>query len=355
MVKQKREKQINQFLSETSLDDCFLLGYYGGGNYGDELLFEVLQHIFHARRYTTVNFLYQKSSDYRRFHKELGYQGVDAGNKFHVLTTVLRRKKLVIGGGGLWGLDVNFNVVLMSLLMFIARWFLGKKVYLLGVGYYSSTTILGRLAAWLAGKSAHQILARDIESYENFSRLNQQTYLSDDIAFMLPMIDEDVSYELADFEESVGEPEEQTVMISVRRFKPSQANPYVEALETWLTDHPTAKVILALMEPREVDPEGFALLKCWQHGRDNAVVIDFDYNPLVLHRFFERYHNKLCYVGPQFHVQLVAHLSGVRLLPIVYDNKVAQLLNKLGYENPIAIRNVTAADIENFLDKKGKA
>lgn len=352
MARGNQRQTIDNLLGGVSLDDSFVLGYYGGGNYGDELLFEVLQHIFLARGYGQISFLYQKPVTYERFHKDLGFEAVDSARKSAVLRMILRHKNLVIGGGGFWGLDVNLNVVLMSMMLFIARWFMGKDVYLLGVGYYSSTTRMGHFAAWLASKSATRILARDNESYENFVRLNSHTFQTDDIAFMLPHINEDVSRELAEFEALVGIGEDPTVIISLRRFKTNRPNPYLEAVEAWLMAHPDTHVILALMEPREVDPEGFAQLRRWQRKLRNATVVDFDYNPVVLYRFFKKYHRTLAYIGPQFHVQLVAHLGGVRLLPLVYDNKVAQLLENLGYLTRIDIMEISADDIERFMSGK---
>lgn len=345
----RKEKQITQLLAEVSLDDSFVLGYYGGGNYGDELLLEVLQHVFYVQKYTGISFLYQKPLGITLFHKDLGYEPIDAAKKLHVLRAVLRRKNLVIGGGGLWGLDVNANVVLMSCLLFFARWFLSKKVYLLGVGYYGSTSPMGHFAAWLAGKSANQILARDDESYERFQKVNPETYLTDDIAFMLPQIKTDISDGLKAFESSVSGVTKPTVMISIRRFKPNQPNSYLESIKTWLSENPHVPVIFLLMEPRGVDPEGFAVLKSLQRTRSNAVVVDFSYNPIVLYQFFVRRRKTLSYIGPQFHVQLVAYLAGVRLLPVFYDNKVSQLLHKLRYDHPIPISKVSSADIDAFV------
>jgi len=350
-----RTKQIQELLDEKNLDDSFVIGFYGGGNFGDELLFEVLQHLFYARKYTRVSYLYQHPSGYQRHHNNLGYKPVDAARKWDILRAIFTRKRLVIGGGGLWGLDVNLNIFLMSFMLFISRILLGKEVYLLGVGYYNSTNKLGRVSAWLAGKSANQILARDDESYKNFSHLNRFTYLSDDIAFTLNEVKEDVSKELAAFEENVCRIDEPTVMISLRRFKAGRGDGYVHAVESWLNAHPNTRVILALMEPRENDPVGFAQLKSWQRQRGNAVVIDFDYNPLVLYRFFKTYHNKLAYIGPQFHVQLVAHLAGVKLMPLVYDNKVAELLRKLQYDNPLKLENISPEHIKQFVGSKGSA
>ena len=351
-----KEKQVAQLLNETSLDDSFIMGYYGGGNFGDELLFEVLQHTFRQHDYQNIYFLYQKPDKYSLFHHDLGYELVDSANRIDVLKAVWQRKTLVIGGGGLWGLDVNVNVILMSVMLFIARTFMGKNVYLLGVGYYGSTGRLGHIGAWLAGKSATQILARDEESYQRFSKINSQVFLCDDMAFSLPKLDSiDVDTQLNVFEEHLGPIDDSTIFVSVRRFKPNQPNSYQKAIATWLASSPDRPVIMALMEPRTVDPEGYALLKRWQWKYPHMKVIDFDYNPVVLYRFFEKYHSKLSYIGPQFHVLLVAHLARVRLLPIAYDNKVSALFEKLKYESVIPIREVSAQHVLRFVSERQDA
>ena len=344
------EKQLTDLLREVGLDDSFLMGYYGGGNFGDELLFEVLQHLFHERDYRQVSFLYQDPDNYSKFHHDLGYDAVDSSDKIEVLKAVFSRRKLVIGGGGLWGLDVNANVVLMSVLLFFARLLLGKQVYLIGVGYYGSTTRLGHFAAWLAGKAANQILARDQETYDRFRRINSQTYLCDDIAFNVPHLRKKAFVDdIKKLESAVDSIDRPTVLISLRRFKANQVNPYAKAVERWLANNPTVPVVLALMEPRQVDPSGYKKLQKWQAARSNARVIDFSYNPVALYYLLQRYRHQLSYIGPQFHVLLIAHLAGLRLMPLAYDNKVSQLLSKLEYDGQIPISSVSSDHLRLFV------
>lgn len=345
-----QEKQLTDLMREVNLDDSFILGYYGGGNYGDELLFEVLQHLCHERDYRRISFLYQQPTDYTTFHHELGYDAIDASNKIEIIKTIFKRSKLIIGGGGLWGLDANLNIVLMSVMLFLARLLMGKEVYLTGVGYYGSTNTFGHIAAWLAGKAANQILARDQETYERFSRINRRTYLCDDIAFNVPHLrTKNFVEDVRELESTVGTIDQPTVMITLRRFKPHQLNPYTQAVEKWLTEHPKVPVILALMEPREVDLDGFEKLVQWQTSRPYARVIDFSYNPVALYHFLHRHREKLSYIGPQFHVLLIAHLAGVRLLPLAYDNKVSQLLTKLEYDGQIPISEISSSHLSLFV------
>src|SRR4029079_7172941 len=96
-------------------------------------------------------------------------------NKLALIRAILKKKNIVVGGGGLWGMDVNANIFLMSLMLLMSRRLLGKKVHLTAVGCYNSTTALGRLSAWCAAKAANTIIARDQETYANFKRWHKGT------------------------------------------------------------------------------------------------------------------------------------------------------------------------------------
>ena len=45
-----REMSILQVLEKYNLDKSLIFGYYGGGNFGDELLLEVLQNLLRHHR-----------------------------------------------------------------------------------------------------------------------------------------------------------------------------------------------------------------------------------------------------------------------------------------------------------------
>jgi polysaccharide pyruvyl transferase WcaK-like protein len=142
-----------------------------------------------------------------------------------------------------------------------------------------------------------------------------------------------------------------TVFITLRRFKPSQRNHYTEIVGETLAHHPKQSIIVSLMEPKEVDPEGYALIKSWQKKYPNITIADFSYNPLALYLFFQKHHDSLTLIGPQFHVIITAELTGVPFLPIVYDNKVAELLKQNGTAHTIGIKDLTQSDINTFIER----
>lgn len=344
---------LAEILKKYNLDSSFLLGFYGGGNYGDELLLEVLQNLLSKNGNHGVSFLYQQPSSASIHHHNFGYEPVDAGSKIEVVKKLLSKKTLVVGGGGLWGMDINFNVLMMSLMLFIGRWILGKQVLLIGVGYYSSTSRLGHIGAWFAGKSANLILARDKETFDNFHRINHRTERGRDIAWSLENLDlSDYKKDLDDLEKhiSIDGP---TIFMTLRHFKPGFKQKFSQIIETTLEENNNTNIVVALLEPQKVDPESWRLLQNWQQKFPDIQIIDFSYNPIALYLFFQKYSSKLRYIGPQFHAILTAHLTDVPFMPISYDNKVQALLADIGidYADQLSVSNLTPGDVRAFVSQ----
>jgi polysaccharide pyruvyl transferase WcaK-like protein len=337
---------IEEILATGKLDRSVLIGYYGGGNYGDELLLEVLANRLKSNNVQDVSITYQNPALYETYHHDFGYPLIKMSDKPRLLRTIIKNKNIIIGGGGLWGLDVNPNILLLSLLLFISKWILSKKVYLLGVGYYGSTSWYGRVSAWLAGKSAAYIVARDPETYANFKKINRRVSLDTDIAWLIPKIKpEDYERDLAELESALPVASK-TLFITLRRFKPKQKNDYTRLIGEYLKAA-QGPVIVALMEPQSVDPAGYEIVKTWQQNYPNIQIIDFSYNPMALFLFFRKHSNELALIGPQFHMIITAYLNKVSFLPIAYDNKVSELLKQL--EHPvIPIGALNESNIQAF-------
>jgi polysaccharide pyruvyl transferase WcaK-like protein len=347
-------KTIADIFKQEDLERSVLIGYYGGGNYGDELLLEVLMNLFseHAIRSLTVT--YQHRERYSAYHHRFGYERIDMASKSSVVKAILKNKNIVIGGGGLWGLDVNPNIFLLSSLLFVSRFLFRKRVYLLGVGYYNSTTTLGHISAWLAGKAANHIVARDQEALHNFKKLSRSVSLDTDIAWAIPTLNLKPYAQDFNLLNDRLQVEEGTLFITLRRFKSNQTNEYVEQVEACLKNNQDRNIILALMEPQEVDPEGYELISKWQQQYVNVQIMDFDYNPIALFLFFKKYNQQLVFIGPQFHVILTAYLTGVPFLPLAYDNKVLELLKTITQERPLSINDFSQKSLQAFIDNAGR-
>ncbi|HSX32944.1 MAG TPA: polysaccharide pyruvyl transferase family protein [Candidatus Saccharimonadales bacterium] len=343
------------FFKHHDVDDSLLIGFYGGGNYGDELLMETLANLLRGQSCKNISIAYQTIQTYQTYHQDFGYSLVPMRDPRALLRAIRRHKHIIVGGGGLWGLDANFNILLLSLLLLFARFCLRKQVYLLGVGYYGSAPFIGRVSAWLAGRAANQILARDDESYQNFKAVQKHTTQDTDIAWYIDTLDlQPYQSELRQLEQRI-RVESKTLFITLRRFR-SQARFHLAAVVgQCLKQNENKPIIIALLEPRHVDPEGYELLESWQRHYPNLQILDFSFNPLALYLFFQKYHDKLVFIGPQFHAILSVHLSGVPYLPLAYDNKVKGLLKVIAPGRTLhTLESLRVFDVQRFIDSSYK-
>lgn len=342
---------LSELLKKYDLSDSFLLGFYGGGNYGDELLLEVLQNLLHQQGRTNISFLYQHPDQVAIHHHNFGYQPVHSGSKLEVIKTLFQKRTIVVGGGGLWGMDINANVFLMSVMLLFGRFLLGKQVILIGIGYYNSTSRLGHMGAWCAAKAANLILARDQETFDNFDRLSDQAQLGRDIAWSLPNLD------LAEYENDLAVLEKQlpvknkTIFITLRHFKPEFKQSFDQTIHDIIRDNPKKYIVVGILEPKSVDPLHWQRLERWQRDFPNVRIIDFSFNPIALYMFFHKHQQQLIYIGPQFHAILTAYLCKVPFMPISYDNKVRLLLVSLGFHEGLPIQDIHPHHVQQFIAK----
>lgn len=347
-----KQLSLVNFLKKESLDNSLMVGFYGGGNYGDELLMEVLAGLLKKQGAKDISIAYQTPLLYEKFHHEFGFKRVDMQEKLSFIRAMISHKHVIVGGGGLWGMDCNRNVVGMSLLLLLLRKIMRKKIYLLAVGYYNSATKMGRFGAWCAAKSASLILARDEESYRNFKQLQPNTQRDTDIAWYIDYLDlDDYQTDLAQLEEQL-HITGKTLFFTLRRFRGGQQSQLANLVERAVRNNPQKQIIIGLMEPRHVDPEGYRQLLSWQREFSNLQIIDCGFNPLALFLFFRKHAKNLVFIGPQFHGILSAHLNGMSYFPVAYDNKVVGLLHSIAPQlKPIPIQALTQNDLQQFIDQ----
>lgn len=317
---------IEDFFNSNSFHKSLIVGYYGGGNYGDELLLEVISIMLHSKKEAGVTIGSINPGNYKTYHKDYGFKVVNIKSLPQLLGAVLKNKNIIIGGGGHWGVDFNPSIFILSAILYVAAVLLRKKVYLIGVGYYSSTSKLGHIAARLSAKASQYIICRDQETLKNFSRYTEHLSIDKDIAWRLPDLT------LGSYEAETRQLakrlriSDKTIILSPRRFKPGLAANYMKLLELYVTQNPEQQITILMMEPRTVDSETYTRALDWQKQSDNLTVLDFSYNPVCLFLLFKTYHLNIAVIAPQFHVILTAILTDTPYLPFAYDNKVAELL-----------------------------
>ncbi len=347
--------KLLDLFKKYNLEKSLLIGYYGGGNYGDELLLEVLANLLQKNKVKDITVTYQKPEDYRTYHHDFGYKVIKMSDKKKLLQTILKNDNIIIGGGGLWGLDVNPNIFILSSILFMSKYVLRKKVFLLGVGYYSSTSRLGHVSAFLAGKSATHIIARDAETLHNFKKVTKHVGLDTDIAWNIPALDLSAyDNDLKELDKTMPV-KEKTQFVTLRRFRANQTNTYSASIEKYIKSYNNKPIILGMMEPKEVDPEGFAFAQALQKKYKNiTLVTDFSYNPLALYLYFKKHKKHLVVIAPQFHTIITAYLNDLPFLPIAYDNKVTELFKYIGQSEIIPVKNLKPENIVSFVDSAYK-
>lgn len=347
---------LTDFLQRTNLEKSLLIGYYGGGNYGDELLLEVLGNLLVRQQVHSVTITYQHPETYPSMHHDFGFGVINIHSKGQLIKATLRSKNILIGGGGLWGVDMNANTFLLGVYLFVCRWFLFKKVHLLGIGYYNSTTRAGRLAAWFAGKAANTIIARDIESVRNFKRISKHVHRDSDMAWYAKSLD------LAPYEQEAEELaqrlpiEGKTLLLAMRRPQSKRQRDtflrFNQQIGELIINNPERPIMLVMLESEGKDPEMYEQARAWQKTHKHLRILEAPFNPLTLFAYIQRHHKRLGVIAPQLHLIMTAHLTGTAFLPLVYDNKVQMLLDqiKVPANLRLPVVDVTTKALQTFAD-----
>ncbi len=331
---------------------CLIVGSYGGGNYGDELLLELTQRHLHRAGVRRASFIYQAPARYAARHRDFGYRLVDTGRTLAVLRAVVQARAIVVGGGGLWGRDATRSTLVLSLGLLMARWLLGTPVYLLGVGYYRSASRWARAGARLAAWASTAILARDQETYANFRRITRRMRRDRDLIFHVDDADLDAyqsEAELIGARLAGGAGPGRAVFVGLRRFRDELGRAYQNSIERLIGAHPDRLFLLATLEPPDIDDVQYAWAMELARRCSNVRVLDIDHNPLALLAWLRRERDRLIMLAPQYHAIASAHLAGIPLFPMAYDNKVEQLLTECGYDRVESFYTVPYAELDAFV------
>jgi polysaccharide pyruvyl transferase WcaK-like protein len=343
---------LKKVLVTNDFNKTLIFGWYGGGNFGDELLLSMLLNILNDRGYQDLKYLYLNEEIRTLLNQKYSY-ATSVKPNIELIKALLNTRNIIVGGGGHWGQDMNRNVFIMTLVLFFSRYLLNKKIFLLGVGFYNSTNRLGRLSAWLAAKAATYILARDNESFENFKKYNSKsTYLDKDIAFSLNelKIDENEYNAIKVLKTMKIESITKSILITVRHMQSNRGENYSKAIEELIRNNRDLHFILMSLEPRETYPQNYDQIKTIGSRYKNVTFTDARFNPLDFVMFLKKYSKEISLIAPQYHAQLIAHVVGMKHFPVVYDNKVRELLNTFEITEHVRMEDVNVNGLQEFVD-----
>jgi polysaccharide pyruvyl transferase WcaK-like protein len=275
-------------------------------------------------KYKNISYLYINPQLHDAFHKKNTYTMLAGYSPVMLLKHIFASKNILVGGGGIWGLDANPKVFVMSCIIFLSKLILRKKVYLIGIGYYNSTNRWGRAGAYLVGKAANTIIARDQETYQNFSRISKHTYLDKDIAFMLQDVSENAYMtETQDVQQKI-KLDTYDVIITPRRFSEAETIKNYDVVAD-VVKNSNLKFLILLLEPKELNMQNYKLFTELTKTQKNITMTEFKANPVALYFALKKAEKKPLIISPQFHFQLIAYFADTPFAPLVYDNKVSQL------------------------------
>ena len=194
-----RESQKSSFTKDARKQKALLMGYYGVGNLGDEMMQVCLKEWLEQQGFQ----LTVLSENPAAVSKSSGLRAIEnapllgewswrrswpQGRAWGVLRALAASDVLVVGGGDLIRDQLGWRTFFFTMEKLIAAILLGKKVCLVNAGIGRPSTRYGRILLKWALRSCQRIIVRDAQS-ENVCRelgVTQPVSLAPDIALALP-------------------------------------------------------------------------------------------------------------------------------------------------------------------------
>ena len=155
-----------------------VIGYYGYGNMGDEMLFEVVTDTLRDLGFEVVA-LYPRSGE------RPGVRFVKRYDPFAILRELFKSKALVFGGGGIFQDETSFRSMLYYTIVAKLAHLMGKRVILLGSGAGPLRRRMSRiLFRWVVKSGKTVVFPRDPITERYVRILGKKTYTGTDLAVL---------------------------------------------------------------------------------------------------------------------------------------------------------------------------
>lgn len=160
-----------------------IIGYYGAGNLGDELLLKSTINLIESLGSFQINIF---SSDTDSTQQDYPHCNIfDKFSLWELISGIAQSEIIVFGGGSIFQDKSSFKSCFYYFAVSLITKLFGEKLVLLGQGIGPFKSGLAKLLTEYAIQMADQISVRDSESYEFAKAWNSSTKLAPDLVWTL--------------------------------------------------------------------------------------------------------------------------------------------------------------------------
>ena len=193
------QREELHFKKDASRQKALLMGYYGVGNLGDEMMLVCLRDWLERQGFA-LTILSERPAGVSMSHGLPAVENVPLlgewawrkswlkGGAWRVIRALASTDVLVVGGGDLIRDDLGWRIFFFTMEKLIAAILMGKKIYLVNTGIGQLSTRYGRVLLKWALKRCSRIIVRDARSEKVCRELGitEEVSLAPDIALALP-------------------------------------------------------------------------------------------------------------------------------------------------------------------------
>ncbi len=312
----------------------FIIGHYGGDNFGDEIMLDALiENLLAKKQVQKIFFVTKKPSVYSYSEKVKPIPN----NIKDILRTLIVCQVMILGGGTHFHDDYTkerygrhfFYLSKIILISFLLRIKLGK-VYYLGVGYGPLKRTSAKLLSWLSCQLANQIVVRDNDSYDVVIDLigkNRKLILGNDL----------VTLSTKTIEGSKNQSHCLGISITSFQYSGQIVNDSIwedeifQNLSAIFSDNVNLKIKLFVLRGGERESDFnltnklLIILKSIDPSR--VELVDFTYD---LKLFIEQISYCNFFIATRFHSAVLAYLCGCSISIIPYHRKLISFAKEIG-------------------------
>ena len=347
---------IKTILDMYLKDHSIIYGYYGYGNFGDELIFNNVVQYIKYKKFLDVEVYYNNKNIFSQIHPDISDHSNKLVNIKQLFYNMFFSKNIYICGGGLFGLDSNIKFLIFSLLVATIKLLINIDVYLISVGYYNSTNKLGHMSAKVLSSISKVVCVRDEESFKNFKRIlkSDNVLLSEDIVFLnntLAHVEIIRANKYLPYEQS----STKQIVFTLRDFNDMKLQlRFISIIErvvlSLCENEKNIHIHLCIPSIKEYDTHSHIFAEMLKEKYNVDLFTMSDSIIGFINEFKSKKPEKAVLV--QYHLQLVAHKliedSNEKYLAIIYDNKNYELLRLLDWKNIVHIND---PELENKILK----